>query len=47
MFTIRLDFSGFKKFAIAFYLLGHIMFAKNWFDLYDSWLAQGTLFGFH
>jgi hypothetical protein len=29
MFTVGLYFSGFQKFAIAYYLLGHIMFAKN------------------
>ena len=29
MFTLCLYFSGFQKFAIAYYLLGHIMFAKN------------------
>jgi len=47
MFTLGIYFRGFQKFAIAYYLLGHIMFAKNWFDLYDSLLALGTLFGFH
>jgi hypothetical protein len=29
MFTLGLYFSGFQKFAIAYCLLGHIMFVKN------------------
>ena len=47
MLTLGLYFSGFQKFAIAYCLLRHIMFVKNWFDLNDSLLALGTLFGFH